>query len=41
MGDAVVLTGTARIKVASKGTSNAFGVRFMDVMLGAMGAGRW
>ncbi len=31
LSDTVVLTGTARIKVVSKGTSNAFGVRFMDV----------
>src|ERR1700730_10845171 len=31
LGDAVVLTGIAQIKVVSNGTSNAFGVRFTDV----------
>jgi ketosteroid isomerase-like protein len=31
LGDAVVLTGIARIKVVSNGKPNAFGVRFMDV----------
>ena len=31
LGDAVVLTGIARIKVVSNGTPNAFGVRFTDV----------
>ena len=31
LGDAVVLTGVARIKVVSNGKPNAFGVRFMDV----------
>ncbi len=30
-GDVVVLTGVAQIKVVSKGTPNAFGVRFLDV----------
>ncbi len=39
LGDAVVLTGTAQIKVVSKGTPNAFGVRFMDVY--AKRNGRW
>jgi ketosteroid isomerase-like protein len=31
LGDTVVLTGTAQIKVVSNGTPNAFGVRFTDV----------
>jgi ketosteroid isomerase-like protein len=31
LGDTVVLTGIARIKVVSNGTPNAFGVRFTDV----------
>lgn len=31
LGDAVVLTGVAQIKVVSNGTPNAFGVRFLDV----------
>lgn len=31
LGDAVVLTGIAQIKVVSNGTANAFGVRFTDV----------
>jgi ketosteroid isomerase-like protein len=31
LGDAVVLTGTARIQVTSNGTPNAFSVRFTDV----------
>ncbi|MCW5748465.1 MAG: nuclear transport factor 2 family protein [Alphaproteobacteria bacterium] len=31
LGDAVVLTGVAQIKVVSNGTPNAFGVRFTDV----------
>jgi ketosteroid isomerase-like protein len=31
LGDTVVLTGIARIKVVSNGTANAFGVRFTDV----------
>ena len=31
LGDAVVLTGIALIKVVSNGTPNAFGVRFTDV----------
>lgn len=31
LGDAVVLTGAARISVVSNGTPNAFGVRFTDV----------
>jgi len=31
LGDAVVLTGIAQIKVVSNGTPNAFGVRFTDV----------
>ena len=39
LGDAVVLTGTAQIKVVSNGTPNAFGVRFMDVY--ARRNGRW
>jgi len=31
LGDSVVLTGIAQIKVVSNGTPNAFGVRFTDV----------
>ena len=31
LGDTVVLTGIAQIKVMSNGTPNAFGVRFTDV----------
>ena len=31
LGDAVVLTGIARIRVSSNGKPNAFGVRFTDV----------
>jgi ketosteroid isomerase-like protein len=38
-GDVVVLTGVARIRVVSKGTPNAFGVRFTDVY--ANKGGRW
>jgi ketosteroid isomerase-like protein len=39
LGDAVVLTGVAQIKVTSNGTPNAFGVRFTDVY--ANRGGRW
>ncbi len=39
LGDVVVLTGIARIKVTSNGTPNAFGVRFTDVY--ARRGGRW
>ena len=39
LGDAVVLTGVARIKVVSNGTPNAFGVRFTDVY--ARRGGSW
>ena len=39
LGDTVVLTGTAQIKVVSNGTPNAFGVRFTDVY--ARRDGRW
>ena len=39
LGDAVVLTGIAQIKVMSNGTPNAFGVRFTDVY--AKRNGRW
>jgi ketosteroid isomerase-like protein len=39
LGDTVVLTGIARIKVTSNGTPNAFGVRFTDVY--ANRGGRW
>jgi ketosteroid isomerase-like protein len=39
LGDAVVLTGIAQIKVISNGTPNAFAVRFTDVY--ARRAGRW
>lgn len=38
-GDVVVLTGTARFRVVSKGVPNAFGVRFTDVY--ANQGGRW
>ena len=38
-GDVVVLTGEAQIKVVSKGTPNAFGVRFLDVY--ARRSGSW
>ena len=39
LGDAVVLTGIAQIKVVSNGTPNAFGVRFTDIY--AKRDGRW
>jgi ketosteroid isomerase-like protein len=39
LGDTVVLTGIAHIKVVSNGTPNAFGVRFTDVY--AKRNGRW
>ena len=39
LGDTVVLTGVARIKVTVSGTPNAFGVRFTDVY--AKRGGRW
>lgn len=39
LGDTVVLTGVAQIKVTTGGTPNAFGVRFTDVY--ARRAGRW
>ncbi len=39
LGDAVVLTGVARINVTSSGTPNAFSVRFTDVY--ANRSGRW
>jgi ketosteroid isomerase-like protein len=39
LGDAVVLTGVAQIKVVSQGKPNAFGVRFTDVY--AKRNGRW
>jgi ketosteroid isomerase-like protein len=39
LGDAVVLTGIARIKVVSNGKPNAFGVRFTDVY--AKRGGHW
>jgi len=39
LGDTVVLTGIAQIKVVSNGTPNAFGVRFTDVY--AKRDGRW
>jgi len=38
LGDAVVLTGIAQIKVVSNGTPNAFGVRFTDVYAKRNGA---
>ncbi|MCX7365865.1 MAG: nuclear transport factor 2 family protein [Alphaproteobacteria bacterium] len=39
LGDTVVLTGIAQIKVVSGGTPNAFGVRFTDVY--ARRGGSW
>ena len=39
LGDTVVLTGIAQIKVVSHGTANAFGVRFTDVY--ARRGGNW
>ena len=39
LGDTVVLTGVAQIKVTANGTANAFGVRFTDVY--ARRGGRW
>src|SRR5262245_28418703 len=39
LGDAVVLTGIARIKVVSNGKPNEFGVRFKDVY--ARRSGHW
>jgi ketosteroid isomerase-like protein len=39
LGDAVVLTGIAQIKVVSNGTPNSFGVRFTDIY--AKRDGRW
>jgi ketosteroid isomerase-like protein len=39
LGDVVVLTGTAQMKVVSSGTPNAFGIRFVDVY--AKRDGRW
>lgn len=39
LGDVVVLTGIAHIKVVSNGTPNAFSVRFTDVY--AQRDGRW
>jgi len=39
LGDTVVLTGIAQIKVVANGTPNAFGVRFTDVF--ARRNGRW
>jgi ketosteroid isomerase-like protein len=39
LGDTVVLTGVAKIKVTANGTANAFGVRFTDVY--ARRNGRW
>ena len=38
LGDTVVLTGIAQIKVVSGGTPNAFGVRFTDVYTRRNGA---
>ncbi len=38
LGDTVVLTGIAQIKVTSNGTPNAFGVRFTDVYAKRNGA---
>ena len=40
LGDAVVLTGTARISVAANGTALEFGVRFTDVYQNQDGAWR-
>ena len=39
LGDAVVLTGVARITVSSNGKPNSFGVRFIDVY--ANRGGQW
>ena len=39
LGDAVVLTGTARISVMSNGKPNSFGVRFTDVYVNK--GGQW
>jgi ketosteroid isomerase-like protein len=39
LGDTVVLTGVAQIKVTANGAANAFGVRFTDVY--ARRDGRW
>ena len=39
LGDTVVLTGVAQIKVTANGTANAFGVRFTDVY--ANKGGNW
>ena len=39
LGDAVVLTGVARIRVTTNGKPNAFGVRFTDVW--AKKGGQW
>jgi len=39
LGEAVVLTGVARIRVTSGGKPNAFGVRFTDVYVNR--GGRW
>ncbi len=39
LGDTVVLTGVAQIKVTANGTPNVFGVRFTDVY--AKRDGRW
>jgi ketosteroid isomerase-like protein len=39
LGDTVVLTGVAQIKVVANGAPNAFGVRFTDVY--AKRGGRW
>ena len=39
LGDTVVLTGVAQIRVVANGTPNAFGVRFTDVY--ARRGGRW
>ena len=39
LGDTVVLTGIARIKVSANGKALAFGVRFTDVY--ANRGGRW
>ena len=39
LGDVVVLTGTAQMKVVSSGTPNTFGIRFVDVY--AKRDGRW
>ena len=39
LGDAVVLTGSARISVMSNGNPNSFGVRFTDVYVNK--SGQW